>query len=83
MYGLNHNDELPGRVELVQLTEAVIVTVIVTRTMVGRVAAVSGYRRAHTTVELEVSLGTRPVLDAAGSPAWPRWLRDQDGQDQP
>src|ERR1700729_177655 len=82
-YGLSHATERPGRVELLELAEAVIVTVIVTRIMVGPVLAVGGYRRAHTTVEIEVPLGDRPVLDAAGSPARPRWPRDQDGQDQP
>ena len=78
-YGLNHNTERPGRVELLELAEAVIVTVIVTRIMAGPVTAVGGYRPAHTTVELEVPLGTRPVLDAAGSPARPRWPSDEDG----
>lgn len=81
-YGLDHNTERPGRVELLQLAEAVIVTVIVTRVMVGPVTAVGGYRRAHATVELEAPLGNRPVLDAAGSPARPRWRSDHDGQDQ-
>jgi hypothetical protein len=82
-YGLHHNSERPGRVEFLELTEAVIVTVIVTRVMVGPVTAVGGYRPAHATVELEVPLGKRPVLDAAGSPARRRWPSDQDGQDQP
>ena len=54
-----------------------------TRIIAGPVTAVGGYRPAHSTVELEVPLGKRPVLDAAGSPARPRWPSDQDGQDQP
>lgn len=82
-YGLDHNTERPVRVELLELAQAVIVTVIVSRIMVGPVTAVGGYRRAHTTVELELPLANRPVLDAAGSPARPRWTSEHDRQDQP
>jgi hypothetical protein len=83
-YGLNHcNTEGPGHVELLELAEAVIVIVIVSRIMVGPGIAAGGYRRGHTTVKPDVSLGNRPVLDAAGSPARPRWPSDQNRQDQP
>jgi hypothetical protein len=79
-YGLNHNTERAERVELLELAEAVIVTVIVTRIIAGPVTAAGGYRRAYSTVELEAPLGKRPVLDAAGSPSRPRWASDEDGQ---
>jgi hypothetical protein len=81
-YGLDHNTEQPGRVEVLELAELVIVTVIVPRTMAGPVTAAGGYRPAHTTVELEGPLGNRPVLDAAVASTRPRWARNQDGQDR-
>jgi hypothetical protein len=80
-YGLNHNTEQFARVEYLELAELVIVTVIVTRTMLGPVTAAGGYRPAHTTIELKAPVGNRPVLDAAGAPARPRWPNNDDAAD--
>lgn len=72
-YGLDVNTEQAARVLLVELPYLVIVTVIVSRVVVGPITAAAGFRPTHSTMQLEEPLGDRVVLDAAAAPLRPRW----------
>jgi hypothetical protein len=72
-YGLNVNTEQAARVLFVELRYLVIVTVIVSRVVVGPITAAGGSHPTHSTIELAEPLGDRVVLDAAAAPPRPRW----------
>jgi hypothetical protein len=72
-YGLDVNTEQTARVLCVELRYLVIVTVLVSRVVVGPITAAGGSTPTHSTMDLEEPLGDRVVLDAAAAPARPRW----------
>jgi hypothetical protein len=72
-YGLNVNTEQASRVLCAELRDLVIVTVIVSRVVVGPITAAGGSTPTHATIDLQEPLGDRAVLDAAAAPARPRW----------
>jgi hypothetical protein len=73
-YGLDINTEQAARVLCVELRYLVIVTVTVSRVIVGPITAAAGSDLTHSMIELEEPLGDRLVLDAAAAPHRPRWL---------